>query len=303
MKSDNKSTTRLTVLLAVCVVCLGLLSLHNFKSSKQHSELEEILTQEKRNLQSELDEIIGDYTDIVVRKKNLSKRLRKELRKIVELRDSVKNLQRTNYASILKLRKRIVTLERENKMLFMQVDSLTQQNHELLQENCVAKKQLDEKELFAEELTQKNIHLNRSRKRLAAKVAIASLVKSGPLKVLPMKERSSGKLSVTSRASKTDAFKIFFDLLENALAKKGNKSIYIQIIGPNKKIVAKKGKIRLKNGTKITFSDAITANYIKEKMRIVSLILVNRDDIVEGNYRINTFVDGVYASKATISLK
>lgn len=303
MKNENKSTKRLTVLLAICVVSLGLLSLHNYKSSRERSELEEILSQEKQNLQAELDEIIGDYTDIVVRKKNLSKRLRRELRKIVELRDSVKSLQRTNYASILQLRKRIVTLERENKLLFMQVDSLTKQNYELLQENCVAKKELDEKELFTEELTQKNIHLNRSRKRLAAKVAVASLVKSGPLKVLTLKERSSGKLSATSRSSKTDAFKVFFDLLENSLAKKGNKAIYIQIVGPNKKIIAGKGKIKLKNGTRITFSDAITVNYIRERMRIVSLILVNRADIIEGDYRINTFVDGVYTGKATVSLK
>lgn len=45
-----------------------------------------------------------------------------------------------------------------------------------------------------------------------------------------MKERSSGKLTSTSRSSRTDAFRINFDLLENPITSAGENAYTFKLL-------------------------------------------------------------------------
>ena len=132
-----------------------LLIVYSFKLNSDYKKLEDAFSEQKIELQAELDEIIEDYKNVNVKNKDLSQRLVKEINKIILLRDSIKNLEKSNYNLIVKYSRKIVKLERENRRLFIQVDSLNKQNYELLQENIVVKQQLDENEEFSEKLTRK----------------------------------------------------------------------------------------------------------------------------------------------------
>ncbi|KAB1160312.1 hypothetical protein F7018_00095 [Tenacibaculum aiptasiae] len=265
--------------------------------------MKQIFQQEKTDLEKELDEMIKDYTDVVVRKKRLSKRLKVELVKMKELRDSIKNLRTDNYNLIRKYRRKIVTLERENRNLFIRVDSLSTVNNALAQENVITNEILKQKETINVSLTEKNKELTEKQKSLEEKIAIGGVIKTSPVKAIAMKERSSGKLTSTSRSSRTDAFKINFDLLKNVITEAGEKSVYIQIIDENKKVVAPKGVTNLKDGGKIQYSDSIEVNYNNDRLSLVSLVLVNRDDINKGEYTVSAFVDGVYTGATTLKLR
>lgn len=213
-----------------------------------------------------------------------------------DLRDSVAKLQGHNYNLIRRYRSKIASLERENRRLFIKIDSLSTANQALAQENVITNEILEQKETINTKLEEKN-------KILAEKVAIASKIDISPVKAIAMKERSSGKLTSTSRSSRCDAFKINFDLLENPVTESGKKMVYIQIIDEDKNVVTPKGKASLKNGNKILYSDSLAVNYDNNRLSLVSLILVNRDDINRGKYTISAFVDGRYSGNSTVKLR
>ncbi|CAM1369976.1 conserved hypothetical protein [Tenacibaculum sediminilitoris] len=283
-------------LIIVLVILSLLLFYYSFQKSSEYDNLQNIFLEEKAELQQDLDEIIKDYTDVIVGKKRLTDRLEIELTKMKVLRDSIKNLKSNNFSLIKKYRRKITSLERENKKLFIQIDSLNGANDALAQENIITSEILQQKDSVNQTLTEKN-------KELEAKVAIGGIIKTSPVKAVAMKERSSGKLTSTGRSSRTDAFRVNFDLLENPITTAGEKRVYIQIIDENKKVVAAKGKTNLKNGQKIQYTDSLEINYNNNRLSLVSLVLVNRDDIKKGKYVISAFVDGIYSGNTVISLR
>ena len=206
---------RKSLLIIILLLSTLFLSLYSFQKSNQYNDLQKVFQEEKADLEQELDEIIKDYTDVIVRKKRLSKRLRTELVKMNNLRDSIKSLPAGNYNLIRKYRKKITSLERENRKLFIRVDSLNTANQVLAQENIITNEILLQKETINTSLTEKNKKLEEIQKTLETKVAIGGIIKTSPVRVVAMKERSSGKLTSTSRSNRTDAFKINFDLLQN----------------------------------------------------------------------------------------
>ncbi|WP_299619749.1 hypothetical protein [uncultured Tenacibaculum sp.] len=280
-----------------------LIVVYSFKLNSDYKKLEDAFSEQKIELQAELDEIIEDYKNINVKNKDLSQRLVKEINKIIVLRDSIKNLEKSNYNLIVKYSRKIVKLERENRRLFIQVDSLNKQNYELLQENIVVKNELEEKNASQKTLSKKNRSLLKERKVLKAKVGIAEVIKVNSISATAMKERSSGKLTTTSRSRRTDAFKIKFNLEANPVTTPGKKEILIQILDENGEIIASKGDKKVKSGETIVYSDNLFANYDNNQLGVVSLILVNRDDISKGVYRINTYVDGHFTGRTEVKLR
>lgn len=283
-------------LVPLLICLLFILAFFSYRKAKDYDKLEAVFKNEKQVLQAELDEIIEDYKTLSIKRKDLSKRLIKEINRIIILRDSVKNLKASQFRLISRYRKKIETLERQNKRLFFKVDSLSIANKTLQEEKTVVTQALDKKSSETQTLTQEN-------KELQAKVAVASVIKTSPISAIAMKERSSGKLTSTSRSSRADAFRVNFKLLKNDVATKGEKKIYLQVTDQNKNVIASKGKITLKNGKEVNYSHDLTADYHKKDVNILSLILVNRDDINKGIYTISAFVDGNYSGETTVKLR
>lgn len=298
-KKKNPRNGFLYLLLALLLFSI----VYSFKKSQDHAKLQAVFAEEKTELESELTELIEDYKDLSVKKKDLSKRLIREMNKIIALKDSVKNLKASNYKSIRKYRRKIVTLERENRDLFAKVDSLNIINSYLKQQNQEVVAQLEDKNLLAEKLEKTNKELTQSKNELEEKVAKAGEPKIGSLKALVMKERSSGKLTSTSRSSRADAFKISFKLLKNEVARVGQKEIFVQITDDKNNVIASKGVVELKNKNQIEYSDKLVADYQNEEIDALSLVLVNRDNISKGKYNVNVFVDGKYVGKTSVSLR
>lgn len=300
----NSKTRAKTI--GLIYLLLGLVvftTIYSIKKSSDYKEIETVFNQEKADLQEELDNLIEDYRKLSVEKKSFSKRLIKEINKIIALKDSVKVLKASNYNLISKYRKRIYVLERENRKLFARVDSLETINKTLVEEKTLVAEKLTIKDTEAQELEKRNKELKNYQKKLKAKVAVAGVVKSSPIQAFAMKEKRSGELGSTSRSSKTDAFKVVFKLLENKVAVRGNKKVYVQIVDKNNNVISPKGEAKLKDKSEIVFSDELTANYQNNEMSVLSLVPVNRRSMSSGAYKINAFVDGKYSGSTTVSLK
>ncbi|TYP99767.1 hypothetical protein C7447_101371 [Tenacibaculum adriaticum] len=299
----NQKSSKKKVLTYLLFALVLFLLIFAYKKNNDYNDLKKIFAEEKTELQRELDEIIDDYKDLSVKKKDLSKRLIGEVNKIIALRDSVGKLEAFNFSLIRKYRRKIAALERQNKILFSKVDSLSTINDNLKQDNIVATEILNQKDSLASSLTKRNDDLEQTNKKLSAQISTAAQIKTTPINFEAMKERSSGKLTSTSRSSRTDAFRINFKLLKNEITAPGNKKIYVQVQDIKNNVITPKGVVTLKNDAKIEYSDEIIANYDNEELGILSLILVNRDDINEGEYKVNVFVDGIYTTSSVVKLR
>lgn len=271
--------------LLVLIIVVGILS---YQNARDYHQLKGVFELEKKELESELNIVIKNYEDATYSNDNLSLKIRDKLQEIIKLKDTINDLTDTDYGLFRFYRKRISHLSKQNKALFNHIDSLKTVNNQLLTKNDSVKKVLVQKES--------------QNTKLKEKIAIAEIIEISAIKVKAMKKRRNGKHTSTSRSSRTDAFKIEFDLLENNIVSSGFKSIYIQIVNNNKVLKPAK-KVKLKNKERILCNDIMKANYNNKSLSVISFIDVNRDIINKGSYKINIFVEGHYISNTIIELK
>ncbi len=285
--------------LLLLVIAIGLLS---YQNASEYSELKNVFKLEKIELESELNSVIQNYENAIYQKDDISLDLRDKLQKIIKLKDTISNLKTTDYGLFRLYRKRISGLAKQNEILFAHIDSLNTINNKLLTKNDSVKVVLMQKEGLYTKLKHKNKSLGLEKKVLKEKIAIAEIIETSSIKVVAMKKKRNGKHTSTSYSSKTDAFKIEFNLLENNIISSGNKSIYIQIVN-NDKVISPAKKVKLKNKEKILCNDNFNAKYNNKQLSIVSFINVDRNLINRGFYKINVFVNGVFTNSTSIELK
>ena len=81
------------------------------------------------------------------------------------------------------------------------------------------------------------------------------------------------------------------------------RQVYIQIVDLKGNTIAKKGSFMLFDNTEANYSDKTTVNYLNEPIDIISLVEVNRDNINEGVYTVNIFIENKFAGASQITLK
>lgn len=276
-----------------------------YSKINDYNTLEEVLIKDKQDLQIELEGIVKDYKKLNVKNKKLSRRVIKEINKIISLKDSVNTLETKNFDLIRSFRKRTAKLQKENRLLIAKVDSLNFVNDNLKRENILARESLSEKNIIAQNLENKNNRLSRVNRKLKKEIKIAPSreLKTSVIRAFAMRERSGGSLDITDRYNKVDAFRINFKLLKNNYKKAGETKIHIQIIDANGKVTSEKpNKFKLKNGKSLIYSDELIADYKNKEVDVLSLVLVDRDKMTHGEYKINVFIDGSYSTSSLVFL-
>ena len=201
-----------------------------------------------------------------------------------------------NYEMLRKFRGQIFKLEETNKQLFQKNEVLTTQNRKLTSN-------LDSVNVEITKQVAKYDTLTTINKGLSEKVVIGSVLKVNAAKILAMRERSGGKLVETSRSRNADAFRVNFTIAQNEISEQGERQVYIQIVDLKGNTIAKKGSFMLFDNTEANYSDKTTINYLNEPIDIISLVEVNRDNINEGVYTVNIFIENKFAGASQITLK
>ena len=285
--------------LLLLIIAIGILS---YQNASEYAELKGVFNLEKQELEAELNTVIKDYENAVYTKSDISLNLKDKLHEIIKLKDTINNLKSTDYGLFRTYRKRISHLAEQNKILFNYIDSLNTVNNQLLTKNDSVKEILVAKENQYSKLKSKNQYLNQEKRLLNDRIAVAEIIQISSVKASAMKKRRNGKYTTTSKSSKTDAFKVEFNLLENNIVSPGKKPIYIQIT-KNNTVVFPSKEVQLKNKEKIFCNDILSAEYKNKQIAAISFINVNRDDVSKGSYMINVFIDGIFAKKTSLQLK
>jgi hypothetical protein len=190
-------------------------------------------------------------------------------------------------ASYLKLKGEMDNLVSENKLLKEQNVSLTSS---LDSTNVV----LDDAKKFNDTLLVQNEGLTKTVEK-GSKLAVLNL------KVLAVKERSSGKQIETDKASSADKLKVSFLIAENQIAKTGNREYFVQIIDSKNNILGEKKTIPAGDKT-LTYSFISTVKYENKSVQVNEE--VSGKDFEKGTYFVNVFDKNMeLVSKTSFNLR
>ena len=145
-------------------------------------------------------------------------------------------------------------------------------------------------------------------KDLENTVNTASILKAEYVKVKTYKKKGSGKYSETAMAKRTNKMEVCFSILENKIAKKGEKNIYLRIVEPGGKTIGARseGSSTFKvNGTgeDIQFTAQQKIDYSNEKQDVCMNWEEQERIFTAGTYVIEIYADGNLATAASFVIK
>ncbi len=205
-------------LAAVAVVLLGVLI---YVYVDRNSIIND-LTIEKDDLTAQMVELQNDYANLSSANDTLNAELMLEREKVAQLLERVQKTEASNKAKLLKYERELGTLRTIMRGYIRQIDSLNTLNNELRVAAAKAKKEAKESKTQYETLKS-------TTEELGKQVEIGAVIKGRGMTVVAV--NASGK--ETDRSSRVLKLKACLNLVENTIASKGPKTVYIRVKGPD----------------------------------------------------------------------
>jgi hypothetical protein len=263
-----------------------------YKMSTDSESTERKFVSEKEQLLADLKEAEADYDAAIADNSGLKSELVAERAKIADLIAQVER-SKGDVASLTRYKNDYTRLKREMDNLMRENNRLKEQNASLTVERDSTATALDESRRFNDTLVNQNTNLAKTVEK-ASKLTIVNL------KTESYKERSSGKLVATDKASRVDKLKISFTIAANEVAKAGNKVYYVQIIDSKNNVLGEK-KTEIFGNYTLTYS-FVTNAVFENKTLDVSEIL-SGSDFAKGTYFVNVFDRDQLVANSSFTLK
>lgn len=215
---ENNYKKIIIALSAVAVVLLGVLI---YVFVDRNSIIND-LTIEKDDLTAQMVELQNDYANLSTANDTLNAELMLEREKVAQLIERVKKTEANNKAKLLKYERELGTLRSIMRGYIKQIDSLNTLNNELRVAAATAKKE-------AKESKNRYENLRSTTEELGKQVELGSIVKGRGMSVIGI--NASGKES--DRSSRVAKLKSCIYLVENTIAKKGPRIVYLRVKGPD----------------------------------------------------------------------
>ena len=180
------------------------------------------LSIEKEDLTAQLGELQNDYANLSTANDTLNAELMLEKEKVAQLIERVKKTEASNKAKLLKYERELGTLRTIMRGYIKQIDSLNTLNIELREAAAVAKREAKKSKTQYE-------NLKSTTEQLGKQVELGQVVKGRGMTVIGI--NASGK--ETDRSSRVAKLKACINLVENTIAKKGPRIVYLRVKGPD----------------------------------------------------------------------
>lgn len=219
---SDKRVKIIVLSLSIVIVLLASFLVWNKIQSEEQLALMIENVEQKNALRDDLDDLIDEHEMLKDENVELSDQLYSKDSVINAYSNEIKNLLRSE-ADLNKARIKITKLREISKKYVNALDSLFILNENLQLENDSVKK-------ANRYISNKNRDLVKTNKSLSKKVLTASVLKLEDISVEGLYYRASGREVTTSRANKIQNFKICYTILENQIADKGEKELYVRIL-------------------------------------------------------------------------
>ncbi|MFN8154275.1 MAG: hypothetical protein U0Y08_08310 [Bacteroidia bacterium] len=293
-KSGNNSGRILLVLL---LASLGL----NIWLYLSKSKLQEAYRIEKENLvTANLDiekELNDTYSEL-----NQYKGINNQLDSLLKEANGKVDVQK---ARIQELMRKEGNTAKLNKQLMAELAELRKMKDDYLER---IDSLLVENEQLKKEKTDLSSTVENLTKSLENTVSTASVLRAEYLKVNAYKKRSNDKYSTTAMARRTNKIEACFTVLENKIAKSGEKTAYLRLIEPGGKILGNRSEgsssfKRAGSSEELLFTVSKAFEY-KNANEDICISWEETDRVfTPGTYMIEIYIDGNPAAVTSVNLR
>ena len=295
MSSENENNSgKFKILIGVLSVLLIALAVYTVTLFNDSKNTVSNLEMQKADIEQELEGLIANYDEVIKENELKDKDLLAARERITILLDSVKDAQ-ANVALIERYKAEVGRLKQERSMLFKRADSLIAVNRQLAMERDSTSMELSNTRMVVDSVSQENLAMNETIKK-------GSIVKATDLRGEAVIIGNSGKVVDTKRASRADKIRACFTLAPNAIAQRGDRTLYVQVINPRNKMM---GDDAVKQFEEKNINYSASTNVFYENDELDVCILVNSAEVnlVEGRYTINLFDGPNQIATTTMELK
>lgn len=301
-EKKEKSNRIYLIIIVVETLLVGLLGwlFFNQKTRVETVEREKLVFVEKaQSLQDELTAMKAEYEDLKISDKRLKKEYDEKMKMIDSLMVLAKKHEGDAY-QIYQLRKETETLRRIMKHFVVQIDSLGRLNKEIIAQKEKVITELSEEKYKTKELT-------KEKDELQTTVNLGSVLKANSIKVSGIRTKSGGKKEVeTKSAKRVEKIKLTFTLGENRIAKSGDRQVYVRIVTPDGKEMAKsldESNTFSFNGSKGYFATKTTVNYKNSDTPVTVYTAKSDIKFLPGKYIIEIASEGAVIGQTELILE
>jgi len=281
--SESKNNNGLKVLAGLLgVILLGVI-IYTVSLYQDKKKTENVLTKEKDLVVEDLNSLKSEYDKAILESNATNEELVTARDNIAKYIDSVKSMK-GDIASLSRYRRQVGVLKAEREQLLKQVDSLTRSNTLISMQRDSTYVELEKQNVFNDSLVVQNT-------QLADVVERGSALNLSKFSVDAVKERNSGKLVSTSRASRTDKFKICFTVADNIIAGAGDREFFLEVLDPQGNVLGQSYSKTSNSGASVTYSKATSFYYENNSLDICDYISKPSGDFQKGNYMVNVYDD------------
>lgn len=294
-KSNQKRGGIIWIVLLLISVILNIYQWRNHTNEMiSYEQKVDTLYVENNNIEQELTDARAELNKYWGMNASLDSLLKEANAKLDEQEKSITKLKKDekNYAALnKKLKTQLSDLQVLRDEYLSRIDSL-----------LIANKQLTTEK---EELTGTVQALS---KNLETTVSTASVLKSEYLVTKSYKRKGSGKFVETAMAKRTHKMEVCFDVLDNKIAKMGDKAVYLKITEPGGKPIGNRStgssSFKTSSGEEVMYAASTTINYTGAKQN-VCLGYEEKDDKMfpPGTYLIEVYVEGELSGASSYVMK
>ncbi|MDH3699161.1 MAG: hypothetical protein OEQ81_10880 [Flavobacteriaceae bacterium] len=279
---NNNGLKVIAGLLGVVLLATIIYTVSLYRDKKQTTVQ---LTQEKELVVEDLNSLKSEYDKAILESNATNEELVAARDRIAQYIDSVRTMK-ADISSLSRYRRQVAVLKKERESLLKQVDSLTRSNTLIAMQRDSTYAELEQQTVFSDSLVVQNT-------QLADAVERGSALNLSQFTVDAVKERNTGKLVSTSRASRTDKLKICFTVADNVIAEAGDREFLIEVLDPQGNLLGGASSKSNEEGATVSYSKGTSFYYENQNLDVCDFINKPAGDFQKGNYMVNVYDNGL----------
>lgn len=260
----------------------------------------ELLSSEKHQLKTEVDRIEAELDRIIQDNPSISNVL---MDNQTEARAQIANLRyRLSTGEVSDKEIKVVRFEVQN--LRYLVDDYTLNIDKLKSENAKLFSEKKELEQTVHSTTKQVNRLTNENEVLLGKVETASGLKLSGIAINAIQLRSREREKVETRAKRIDMLRIDFDIVENSLAGKGKREVFLRVIDPNGNLLTVDNSTFHANGRTMQYTFKTTIDFLNDGQKYSIDWKPEKDESFQkGVYTVVLYADNFTMGRGEVTLK
>lgn len=238
------------------------------------------LTVEKEQLTAQMVQLRDDYEVLSIDNDSINAQLGVEREKVEQLIERVKQTEARNRTKIRQYEKELGTLRSIMRSYIHQIDSLNTLNISLRKDAAKARDEAKQTRIRYDDL-------RTTTDEYAKKVEVGSVLKGRGFVLTAINSRDKD----TDRSSRTAKLKTCLNLIENSIAAKGPRRIYIRVKGPDGILMTtSQQQVFTSDGQQMIYSAVREVDYQGGELE-VCIFFTTTESFVKGVYTVDIYTE------------